>query len=337
MTPSLADAADVEDSGGHGIGALLGRLDAVAAAARNAFRRHPGISPSGARGLVYAEEAAPAKRLPVPSRPKVTDEEWSRGVPRKFYSQQRRTGDVLRATGRLKPKILHPVTAERVVQPERNYTCPDGFKHFRASPTPQPFPTYEDRDDLCSEMHREWLKGHRNQRDVHLYPAYHALTQVDSLQEEQRLARDTAPPPQTAAEVAAAARLSRRIEQAKSLPALRLGPPPVPEGELRPLRSWAPPDCRAQTRTLREATPWRDQDDDMELFKRRQAARQTAPRRVLGATTSEVVLPSVGRTAGASPTGGAAASRETPKAEVTLLPQFETPIVAETHQLGFAF
>lgn len=165
--------------------------------------------------------------------------------------------------GILKPRVLDTLEASRVLEPDRNFRRPPGFKGYRGHPGGDMPQTH---DDMCSDQHRNWLDGHYAQRDAHLYPAYTALQRADAV--TGKLA-DTKWRMQTCgtAEMRAVhqeqvAKLEKTLAKAKSDPALvtRAG---TPEGHFKHLHRFAGPERAGQN--FQQATPWQAVTEERQI------------------------------------------------------------------------
>lgn len=248
-----------------------------------------------------------------------------------FQSMNQTVGHAFGDVKPLQPKVLDTWTAGRTCEPTRNHRYPGCHQLNRAlfnstNPEPKPYPkglTAFDgnrqlipgftgfrfhaqsepipgpTDDMCSGMHRKWLKQHAVVRDREIYPVYHALEALDEakaikLAHEQRrqMARDMMSrrqlnPPKFSANVMrtlnkvkkavatshafhanAGIKVSSVADEEKADKA-RLHkaasapvlqiPKPGPKGRVDHLRSWKGPE-RTIDSSFRRSTPWRDDD-----------------------------------------------------------------------------
>lgn len=187
----------------------------------------------------------------------------------------------------MKPKVLSPRTAARVVQPDRTFNVgvPKGFKAYAGGVSRDVPPTH---DDMCSEQHRKWLDQHYKQREKHLYPAHDALTRVEALEKtvkDHRLHCNTA----------AAEKAQKQLAKAKSDPVLVLRPD-TPEYKTKHLRRWAGPEHAGGN--FQKSAMDMQEDRELTLRKRQQRATQGGwrpslpARNVGGAASSPALSPS---------------------------------------------
>lgn len=242
---------------------LLNQLDSVAAAAR---REAVPRQISGPRVPHLEDQFLSGGAWQPPPSKKDIKEEAARAKSsyRPPFCQYNNTaGDAFASNGRLKPCILGVWAQQRVVQPDKVFTTPKGFKGYRGHHQSEPIS--EPHDGMCSTQHRTWLQSHYAQRDKHLFPAYHALGKLDELQKsvpniETLIKR--APPCEAEILVRKHQKLKEQIVKVKSEPALRVRVP-TPDGEFRHVRRWAGNDMSGTW--LQKSTYGRDQDENRQI------------------------------------------------------------------------
>lgn len=189
-----------------------------------------------------------------------------------FCSGARVEGEFSQA-GLLKPKYLDTLEASRVLQPDRNFSKPNGYKGYRGQSGGEMPAT---SDDMCSEQHRNWLGGHYVQREAHLHPMHHALKRADRIEEEIERTTDALKCSGNEEEKhtlrVKTEGLEKKLAKAKSDPALvnRTG---TPEGHFKHMYGWAGSDRAGDT--FQQKAPWQALAEGRELV----AAKGTAPRR----------------------------------------------------------
>lgn len=266
-----------------GLADLFQQLDAVGEAQRQKERniREREVSiPHVTDAFIASKPWQPPMLNDARAEAKALFEAGHRARP-SFCATARVTGE-FSAREIMKPKVLSPRTAARVVQPERTYNAPKGFKPYAGGISRDVPPTH---DDMCSEQHRKWLDQHYKQREKHLYPAHDALNRVEALEKsvkEHRLHCNTA----------AAEKAQKQLAKAKSDPVLVLRPA-TPEYKTKHLRRWAGPE-HAGGSFHKSAV---DVKEGRELTQRRQQQRATQggwrpslPARNVGAAASSPTL-----------------------------------------------
>jgi len=277
---------------------LLGDLDRAGEAGRKAAAN---VRPDHGSRLTATEDAPVAAWRPPPSKDKddvrrLMLEDRARNFAR--FGKQAGSDFEPPCSKRLKPAVLDPWTEERKSMPHRSYS--KSYSTIKYHAHSKPF--VEPHAGLCQKRFQEWLRQHEKDRDKHAYPVYHALERVKKAEEQfknhefkRQLTRDMLSRP-TALMLpefssAAKTKLAKAkmaisvgrnfglaagfdrlvqeeerdralVEKAKSAPQLALRPP-TPKGSVKHLRNWAGPDH--PVRSLRESTPWRENDEDRAL------------------------------------------------------------------------
>jgi len=290
------------------VSSYLDLLDHTAALAREAELN---IRPDNRRPITRLEHLDSSEFRPRPSKDELRAQiKAAGGTKQPFVRFSRTTGSEFSPALHLRPKILDTWTANRVTQPDRSIRAPKDAAPPRFNHQPELFPT--PKDELCHEMHAEWLKRHGKARERALNPVFHGLKDIDKARQalehhaqvRQRtrdvMTRRNAAPPHLSdntkkalAEVKKTVAITRvfqdlvglesraqqeetrdkeRLAKAMSSPELYIRPV-TPEGRARHLRDWTGPE--RSLRMLRESTPWREADDKRELAMRARARRRS--------------------------------------------------------------
>lgn len=194
----------------------------------------------------------------------------------------------------VRPKLLDTWTVARLTEPAGRRGSQMKF-HSHSEPFP------EARDEMCHEMHREWLKKHHVRHNEGANKIHAALKRLERAQEalgnherkrqltRDLLTKDHVDLPELSDNVlsalgrvrvkvhathkfqlastfkamsAEADRDKERLERAKSDPILQIRPP-TPKGQVKHRNAWQ---CNDRNlRHLPESTPWRERDMDIAL------------------------------------------------------------------------
>jgi hypothetical protein len=224
------------------------------------------------------------------------------GASRRFITATKHCGYALSEPAYAKPKVLNYWTAERAVQPERNYAYsnhaqPPRF-HHQSEPLPEP------TDDLLDKSRKDWLVKHNEERIAKVYPIAHAIDRVEKarrcVQANKQMREMTAEILSKGPEgvlhspklgehaktglnkVMGMVKTSRafrqavdmdtslhheeiskrKLEKAKSAPALQFYHPP-PDGRVQHLRRFQY--TNPICGSIRQTTPWQHEDEIQDL------------------------------------------------------------------------
>jgi len=174
-----------------GVGDLLATLR------RSTASLSPALGKSVSEGALKPSVSTSTDRFTPSFRPPPTKAEVKEVLandPSRSYSHHtRKTGSEFHAIDRLRPQVLDQWAQSRMVSPDRsNKKAPSSPKYHAI---PRDFP--ETHDEMCTQLHQNWLQEHRTKRDRQIHSEYHALVRVDEarnaakdIAEKKALARD---------------------------------------------------------------------------------------------------------------------------------------------------